>query len=127
MIQVKQKGNFNLTKKFLTKATNFGKTLQLNSLDRIGKEGVRALSQATPVDSGTTADSWYYKIERNEKEITISWCNSNIIKGIPIAIILQYGHATGGGGYVRGRDYINPAIQPIFDKLAKKAWEEVTK
>ena len=86
-----------------------------------------ALSSATPVDTGLTANSWYYKIERDANSVKIVFCNSNIQNGIPIAIILQYGHGTGTGGWVEGRDYINPAIQPVFDKIANNAWREVTK
>ena len=82
---------------------------------------------ATPVESGETANSWYYEIEHRDGSATISFKNSNVKDGVPIAIILQYGHATGTGGWVEGRDYINPAIQPIFDKIAENAWREVTK
>ena len=86
-----------------------------------------ALASATPVDTGQTANSWYYEIERANGKVSITFYNSNIQNGIPIAIILQYGHGTGTGGWVQGRDYINPAIQPIFDKIANAAWREVTK
>lgn len=124
MIKFAQKGDFSRTFDFLKKA----KEQQfLRILEKYGKEGVNALSSATPVDTGLTASSWYYKIERNGNLATLSFCNSNIQNGIPIAIILQYGHGTGTGGWVEGRDYINPAIQPVFDKIAKQAWEEVTK
>ena len=96
-------------------------------LDKYGREGVKALESATPVDTGLTARSWYYEIKKTNGSVSISFYNSNIQNGIPIAIILQYGHGTGTGGWVEGRDYINPAIQPIFDKIAEKAWKEVTK
>ena len=86
-----------------------------------------ALSSATPVDSGETAASWYYEITNKNNTITISFHNSNIQNGVPIAILLQYGHGTGTGGWVQGRDYINPAIQPIFDQIAEYAWKEVTR
>ena len=86
-----------------------------------------ALASATPVDSGETATSWYYEITNKNNTITISFHNSNIQNGVPIAIILQYGHGTGTGGWVQGRDYINPAIQPIFDQIANYAWKEVTR
>ena len=86
-----------------------------------------ALSSATPVESGKTASSWYYEIKRQNGSISIEFLNSNINKGVPIAVILQFGHGTGTGGWVQGRDYINPAIQPIFDKIAEDAWKEVTK
>lgn len=96
-------------------------------LESFGREGVAALASATPVDSGLTASSWDYKIERSEASVSIIFTNSHINKGVPIAIILQYGHGTRNGGWVEGRDYINPAIQPIFDKIAEKAWREVTR
>lgn len=96
-------------------------------LDKYGREGVAALASATPVDTGLTAKSWYYKIENKKGSVTISFLNSNIQNGVPIAIILQYGHGTGTGGWVEGRDYINPAIQPIFDRIVAEAWREVTK
>ena len=103
------------------------KGAKLSVLDKYGREGVNALASATPVESGRTADSWYYEIERSTRSASITFLNSNVNKGVPIAIILQYGHGTGTGGWVQGRDYINPAIQPIFDRLADEAWEEVTK
>ena len=124
MIGFRQKGDFSKTVNYLQKIKN-AKIVKI--LDKYGQEGVVALSSATPVDSGLTASSWYYKIETNNKSATLMYCNSNINKGVPIAIILQYGHGTGTGGWVEGRDYINPAIQPIFDKIANHAWEEVTK
>ncbi len=95
-------------------------------LERYGRAGVSALAAATPKDSGLTAASWGYEITHNRKETAIIFTNSNISNGVNIAIILQYGHGTGNGGYVAGRDYINPAIQPIFDKMANEAWREVT-
>ena len=99
----------------------------MGDLDKYGREGVAALSSATPVDTGKTANSWYYKIERQNGSVSINFLNSNINEGVPIAIILQYGHATSTGGWVEGRDYINPAIRPLFDSIAEKAWKEVTK
>ena len=102
-------------------------TVKLGDLDRYGREGVSALASATPVDSGETANSWYYEIKYDKGSATITFNNSHINKGVPIAIILQYGHGTGTGGWVEGRDYINPAIQPIFDKIVDEAWKEVTK
>lgn len=99
----------------------------LSILDAYGKKGVEALRKATPVDTGKTADSWYYEIKNDRNQATISWCNSNVNKGVVIAAIIQYGHGTKSGGYVRGTDYINPAIRPIFDALASECWEEVTK
>ena len=124
MIRFRQKGDFSNLTRFLERAKE---TAKLGDLDKYGREGVAALSSATPVDSGLTANSWYYKIEHKSGSATISFFNSNIQNGIPIAIILQYGHGTGTGGFVQGRDYINPAIQPIFDRIAEDAWREVTK
>ena len=123
MITIRQKGDFAKLTRYLVKARDGAR---LKDLDRYGREGVAALASATPVDTGLTASSWYYKIERNKDSAIIHFCNSNIQNGVPIAIILQYGHGTGTGGWVKGRDYINPAIQPIFDKLANDAWKEVT-
>lgn len=123
MIKISQKGDF---KKSITYMEKLKEAIRLNAFDKYGREGVSALSSATPVDSGKTASSWYYKIERTKNTISITFYNSNINKGVPIDIILQYGHGTGTGGWVEGRDYINPAIQPIFDKMAEEAWKEVT-
>ena len=123
MIKIIQKGDF---KKSITYMEKLKEAIRLNTFDKYGREGVNALSSATPVDSGETASSWYYKIERTKNTISIAFYNSNVNKGVSIAIILQYGHGTGTGGWVEGRDYINPAIQPIFDKMAEEAWKEVT-
>ena len=123
MIKFKQKGDFSKLTKFLEKTKE---VVKLEDLDRFGKAGVSALASATPVETGLTANSWYYKIERDNGSATISFHNSNIQNGVPIAIILQYGHGTRNGGWVQGRDYINPAIQPIFDQIANEAWKEVT-
>jgi hypothetical protein len=124
MIAFRQKGDFSKLTRYLERVKE---AVKLGDLDRYGREGVAALVSATPVESGKTANSWYYEIENNGKAAKISFKNSNINKGVPIAIILQYGHGTGTGGWVQGRDYINPAIQPIFDKIAEQAWKEVTK
>ena len=124
MISFRQKGDFSKLTRFLEKAKN---VVRIGDLDKYGREGVAALSSATPVDSGLTASSWYYKVEHTNGSAKINFYNSNIQNGVPIAIILQYGHGTGNGGWVQGRDYINPAIQPIFDKIAEDAWKEVTK
>lgn len=124
MIKFRQKGDFSKLTRFLERAKE---TVRIGDLDKFGKEGVAALASATPVDSGETASSWYYEIENRKGSVTISFRNSNIQNGVPIAIILQYGHGTRNGGWVQGRDYINPAIQPIFDKIANNAWEEVIK
>ena len=124
MINFRQKGDFSKLTHFLEKAKEI---VKLGDLDRYGREGVQALSSATPVESGLTASSWYYTIEHGRDSASISFHNSNINKGVPIAIILQYGHGTRNGGWVEGRDYINPAIQPIFDQIAEDAWKEVIK
>lgn len=123
MISFRQKGDFAKLTRYLVKTKDVMKKIDL---DKYGKAGVAALASATPVDSGLTANSWYYEIVRGNGTASITFYNSNIHKGIPIAIILQYGHGTGTGGWVEGRDYINPAIQPIFDELAENAWKEVT-
>ena len=124
MIGFRQKGDF-------SKTTNYLKRLKqkrgISLFEKYGKRGVAALASATPIDSGLTANSWYYEIKQTNNSISLLFCNSNIQNGVPIAVILQYGHGTRNGGYVRGRDYINPAIQPVFDEITKEAWEEVTK
>ena len=124
MIRFRQKGDFSKLTSFLERAKE---AIKLGDLDKYGREGVAALSSATPVRTGLTANSWYYEIERQNGSVSITFNNSNVNKGVPIAIILQYGHGTRNGGWVQGRDYINPAIQPVFDRIAKEAWEEVTK
>lgn len=124
MISFRQKGDFSKLTRFLEKSKN---VVRIGDLDKYGREGVAALASATPVDSGLTASSWYYEIENKNGSVKIQFNNSNIQNGVPIAIILQYGHGTGSGGWVQGRDYINPAIQPIFDRIADEAWREVTK
>lgn len=124
MISFRQKGDFSKLNRYFEKVKE---AARLGVLDKYGREGVAALSSATPVDTGITAKSWFYEITHDKGSATITFNNSNINNGVPIAIILQYGHATGTGGWVEGRDYINPAIQPIFDKIADEAWEEVTK
>ena len=124
MIRIRHKGDFSKTTRYLEKAK---RAARISDLDKYGREGVAALASATPVDSGLTANSWYYKIERVNGLVKISFYNSNIQNGVPIVIILQYGHGTGTGGWVEGRDYVNPAIQPLFDRIANEAWREVTK
>ena len=124
MISFRQKGDFSKLTNYFEKVKD---AARLSILDKYGREGVAALASATPVESGKTADSWYYEVKRQNGSATISFYNSNVNEGVPIAIILQYGHGTGTGGWVEGRDYINPAIQPIFDKLTEEAWKEVTK
>ena len=124
MITFRQKGDFSKLSRYLEKVKESAK---VGILDKYGQAGVAALSSATPVESGLTAQSWYYEIEHTKSSAVIRFLNSNVNKGVPIAIILQYGHGTGTGGWVEGRDYINPAIQPIFDNIAEDAWKEVTK
>lgn len=123
MLTIRQKGDFDKLTKYLVKV---GDAVKFRDLDKYGKEGVAALMSMTPVDTGLTANSWYYEITRTRDRASIAFYNSNVQNGIPIAIILQTGHGTGTGGWVQGRDYINPAIQPIFDRLAADAWKEVT-
>lgn len=122
-ISFRQTGDFKKTEKLLKKA--LGRKYR-DVLEKYGEYGVAALSAATPVDSGETASSWYYKIEQEGSSLSVTWYNRNVEKGYNIAVILQYGHGTRNGGYVEGRDYINPALKPIFDKLAEAAWKEVT-
>lgn len=124
MISFRHKGDFSKLTRYLEKVKNTTKLETI--LKKYGQAGVDALSSATPVESGLTASSWSYEIEYSGGSCSIIFSNSNINKGVPIAIILQYGHGTGTGGWVEGRDYINPAIQPIFDKIVEDAWKEVT-
>lgn len=123
MITLRSKGNFKKTEKFLKKS--LGRNWR-SVLDKYGQRGVQALSAATPIESGVTACAWDYEIVEGSDYVSVVWKNYNINKGVNIAVILQYGHSTRNGGYVRGRDYINPALQPIFDDLADAAWKEVT-
>lgn len=122
LIRLTSKGDFNNTFKFLKKMEKFQVT---KILDKYGKMGVNALANATPLDSGKTAESWGYEISVKKEGATIHWTNTNQNNGVYIAVILQYGHGTGTGGYVRGVDYINPAIRPVFDKIVEEAWMEV--
>ena len=124
MISFRQKGDFSKLTNYLERMKE---VVKIGDLDKYGREGVAALESATPVESGLTARSWYYEIENKNGSATISFHNSNIQNGVPIAVILQYGHGTRNGGWVQGRDYINPAIRPIFDQIANEAWKEVTK
>ena len=121
--QITVNGDLRKTKGFLKAASLFN---PIGVLEKYAKKGVDALSKAVPVDSGKTAASWDYEIIKGKDFYQINWLNSNINKGVPIAIILQYGHGTRNGGYVQGIDYINPAMRPIFDDLADEAWKEVT-
>lgn len=124
MISFEQKGDFSKLTSFLN---NLKGVFGLSDLDKYGKRGVDALASATPYDTGNTAGSWYYKINREGASVSIEFCNSNVNQGVPIAIILQYGHGTGTGGWIEGRDYINPTIQPIFDEILNDVWKEVCK
>ena len=124
MISFKQKGDFSKLTGFLERVKE---AVKLGNLNRYGREGVELLASATPKESGLTANSWYYEITHENGSSSISFHNSNINKGVPIAIILQYGHGTRNGGWVEGIDYINPAIRPLFEKIAQDAWKEVTK
>lgn len=123
VITFHHKGNFQKTDNFLKKAKQGD---YFRSLEKFAQEGVNALASATPIDSGKTAASWDYTISRSKGSVSITWTNSNINDGVNIAVIIQYGHGTRNGGYVQGRDYINPAIRPVFDKIAENVWKEVT-
>ena len=124
MIRFRHRGDFSKTSRYLERVKN---AVGRSDLDKYGRAGVAALMSATPVESGETANSWYYEIERGNSFTRIVFLNSHVNKGVPIAIILQYGHGTGTGGYGQGRDYINPAIQPVFDEIVENLWREVTK
>lgn len=124
MIEFTEKGNFNRTERWLSRL----KSQELSAvLNKYGSLGVNALSNATPKESGETANSWFFTTVSRPGYYSIRWHNSHVEDGIPIAVILQYGHGTGTGGYVQGRDYINPAIRPIFDQIVAEAWREVTR
>lgn len=123
MIRFTHKGDFSKTTKYFN---NLKRASQMKALEKYGQRGVSALASATPVESGLTASSWTYEIVRKPGSISINFNNTNIQNGVPIAVILQLGHGTGTGGWVEGRDYINPAIQPIFDEIVNEAWKEVT-
>lgn len=124
MITFKQKGSFRHTEQFFKRA----KSRELyQRVEKYARDGVTALSAATPMDSGTTAKSWNYEIRFGRGTVNIYWTNSNLSDGIPVAILIQYGHGTRNGGYVQGVDYINPALRPIFDQIADSVWREVIK
>ena len=124
MIKLVAKGGskFNKTDDFFQRILE---KIKLSSLDSWGRKGVNALSSATPVDTGTTSQSWYYQIVRTKDGVRLQWLNSNVNKGVNIALIIQYGHAARNGVYIEGRDYINPALAPIFDSIEESAWKEV--
>ena len=123
MIKFTQKGDFKNLEKFLKRAK--GKEFY-QRLDYYGRQGVDALSKATPVDTGTTAGSWDYKVEITSNSISIIWSNSNQSQGIPIVVLIQYGHGTRNGGYVPPNDFINPTMRPLFEEIADNVWKEVT-
>lgn len=125
MIEIETSGSTKKTMTFLTKMDNINADIR-SALEAAGQRGVDALSMATPVESGLTAASWGYEVESNASSTTIWWTNTNTISGVNVAVILQYGHGTGTGGWVSGRDYINPAIQSIFDDIADDVWKKVT-
>ena len=123
LIKFRHKGSFKHAEKFFKK---IGSGDYLLGLEAYGMLGVKALSEATPIRTGETAASWYYRIIRKKDTVIIEWDNSHVNNGVNIAVILQFGHGTGTGGFVQGIDYINPALAPVFDEIAHKAWEEVT-
>jgi hypothetical protein len=130
VISFKQKGDFKRTKSYLNnaeQASSFKSHKAYSILDHYGQEGVKALQAATPRDTGETASSWSYSITRNNDKTKLSFHNTNIQNGVKIAVILQYGHATKSGVWIDGKDYINPALVPIFEEIASSVWEEVTK
>lgn len=122
MIRFKHRGSFKNTERFFKKVSNL---TYMNLLEKYGQAGVEALASATPSDSGKTASSWSYEIVQTSGGYSIFWHNSNVNKGVNIAVILEYGHGTGTGGYVHGIDYIKPAIRPIFENIANTAWKEI--
>ena len=124
MIKFRQKGDFSKLTRYFERVKE---VVKLGDLDKYGREGVAALESSTPVDTGLTASSWRYEIDHGKDSVSIAVYNDNIQNEVPIAIILQYGHGTRNGGWVQGRDYINPVIRPLFDKIADEAWKEVTK
>lgn len=124
MITITSKGDYSKLTRYLNRLK---RVVHMDILNKYGKEGVNMLSAATPIESGRTANSWTYEVSYGKNSSSIMFSNTNINKGVPIAIILQYGHGTRNGGYVQGRDYINPAIQPIFDKMVDELWREVTR
>lgn len=122
MIGIESKGDHKKTYNYLNKILRGD---FFNDLDRYGQLGVEALANSTPVDTGLTAESWSYRVIRNRKRPGIEWYNTNVVNGTPVAILIQYGHGTGTGGYVQGRDYINPAMHPVFDKIVENVWKKV--
>lgn len=122
MITFESNGDFKKTQQFLDR---MARAEHMAILNHYGQVGVDALASATPTDSGLTATSWTYTIEKKQGKYSIVWHNTNVVDGIPVAILIQYGHGTGTGGWVEGRDYINPAIRPIFDMITEEVWKQV--
>lgn len=118
-------GKFEKTHKFLENIGDIRKLYARAQVESIAKQGVSALAAATPKKTGKTASSWDYEIDETPGKMTISWTNDNVVNGVNVAIILQYGHATNGGGYVAGRDYVNPAIRSVLDSMADRMWKVV--
>ena len=125
MISFKHVGDFEKSRKFFNRVST--RSYLTDVLDKYGKQGVAALAAVTPIDTGLTASSWGYEISVSRDSCSITWTNSNAPEGVPVAILLQYGHATRNGGYVDGIDYINPALRPIFEGILNEVWEEVTR
>lgn len=123
MISITTRGSFKNTDAFLNRMQKLDIATVLKTY---GERGVAALRDATPYDTGNSAGSWDYEVVVSQRAVSITWTNSNIQSGIPVVILLQYGHGTGTGGYVQGRDFINPALKPIFDEIADKVWKAVT-
>ncbi|NLB48798.1 MAG: HK97 gp10 family phage protein [Erysipelotrichia bacterium] len=123
MISFHHKGDFNKTFKFFKRISRHNLR---RTLEKYGQRGVVALENATPKDTGLTSRSWSYEIEMDNNSTTIHWSNSNIQKGVSIAILIQYGHGTQHGGYIQGYDYINPALRPVFEEMVEEIWREVT-
>lgn len=123
MITFESSGSFDRTEKALAKMSRGD---MYRNLENLARKGVAALASSTPIESGLTATSWSYEVKKSRGGATITWTNSHVVGGVPVAILLQYGHGTGTGGYVRGRDFINPAIRPVFDQIADDVWKAVT-
>jgi len=122
-VDITQTGDWSKTSSYLQRMAKLDISQQLHAY---GQAGVYALSAATPKRSGKTAESWYYKVSRSGNTWFVGWYNSNVHESVPIAILIQYGHGTGSGGYIQGRDFVNPAIRPVFDMITSGVWKVVT-
>lgn len=122
MFSLSSSGDYSRLEKYLKSLADGD---MYSNLDRYGRKGVAALASATPTDTGRTANSWDYRVISSKTKPGIEWFNNNVVGGSPIAILIQYGHGTGTGGYVHGRDYINPAIRPVFDEIVDDIWRQV--